>query len=73
MNWTTASMNLEDDFAKTRSIDLNEFIVRGGKSPYKSIKMIISTILMTTMFFFLFFGPLLMEGLLHYITPFGPS
>ena len=29
------SMGLEDDQAKTRGIDLNEFTVRGGKFPYK--------------------------------------
>ena len=38
MNWTTASMSLEDDQAKTRGTDLNEFTVWGGKFPYKSIK-----------------------------------
>ena len=35
MNWTTTSMGLEDDQAKTRGTDLNEFTVRGGKFPYK--------------------------------------
>ena len=73
MNWTTASMDLEDDQAKTRSTNLNEFTVRGGKSPYKSIKPITSIILMATLFSFSFFDLLLMEGLLHYISLFGPS
>ena len=54
MNWTTASIDLEDDQAKTRSADLNEFTVRGGKFPYKSIKPITSIILMATMFSFYF-------------------
>ena len=73
MNWTMASMDLEDDQAKTRSTNLNEFTVRGGKSPYKSIKPITSIILIATVFSFYFFNPFLMEGLLHYITLFGPS
>ena len=59
MNWTTASMDLEDDQAKTRSTDLNEFTVRGGKFPYKSIKPITSIILMATVFSFYFPIPLL--------------
>ena len=73
MNWTTASMDLEDDQAKTRSTNLNEFTVRGGKSPYKSIKPITSIILMATLFCFSFSDPLLMEGLLHYKAPFESS
>ena len=48
MNWTMASMDLEDNQAKSRSTDLNEFTVRGGKSPYKSIKPITSIILIAT-------------------------
>ena len=50
MNRTMTSMDLEDDQAKTRSTDLNEFIVRGGKSPSKSIKPITSISLMATVF-----------------------
>ena len=57
MNWTTASMDLEDDQIKTRSTDLNEFIFRGGKSPYKSIKLITSIILIVTVFSFSFLIP----------------
>ena len=37
MNLTMSSMYFEDDQAKTRSVDVNRFIVRGGKLPYKSI------------------------------------
>ena len=59
MNWTMTSMDLEDDQAKTRSTDLNEFTVRGGKFPYKSIKPITSIILMATVFSFYFPIPLL--------------
>ena len=73
MNWTTASIDLEDDQAKTRSADLNEFTVRGGKFPYKSIKPITSIILVAIVFSSSFFDPLLMEGLLHYIALFRPS
>ena len=76
MNLTTANTDLEDDQARTRNIELNEFTVRGDKFSYKSIKPITNIILMAKMFsfsFFFFFDPLLMEGLLHYIGPFGPS
>ena len=73
MNWTTASMSLEDDQAKTRGTDLNEFTVRGGKFPYKSSKPITSIIVIATVFFFYFSEPFPMEGLLHNITPFKPS
>ena len=37
MNFTTASMDLKDDEAKTKKIKLNEFTVRGGILSYKSI------------------------------------
>ena len=57
MNWTTTSMDLEDNQTKTKSIDLNEFTVRGGKFPYKSIKPITSTILIATIFFLYLFDP----------------
>ena len=57
-----ASMDLEDDQAKTRSTDLNEFTVRGGKFPYKSIKPITSIILMATMFSLNSLGP---SSLIH--------
>ena len=73
MNWTMASMDLEDDQAKVRSTDLNEFLVRGGKSLYKSIKPIASIILRVAAFSLPFSNPLLMEDLLHYIYLFGPS
>ena len=72
MNWTTASMDLDDDQAKTRSTDLNQFTVRGGKSPYKSIKQFTNITLMVTVFSLSFFCPPLKEGPLHYIFPFGP-
>ena len=73
MNWTTASMDLNDDQTRTKSTDLNQFTIRGGESLHKSIKLNTSIILMVTMFSFSFFGPSLMEGLLCYIVPFGPS
>ena len=73
INQTTASMSLEDDQAKTRGTDVNEFTVRGGQFPYKSSKPITSIIVIATMFFFYFSDPFLMEGLLYYIVPFGPS
>ena len=50
MNLTTVSMDLEDDQERTRNVELNEFIVRGGKFSYKSIKHVTSAILMVTGF-----------------------
>ena len=50
MNLTTASIDLEDDQARIRNIELNEFIVQGGKFSYKSIKHVTSAIFMATMF-----------------------
>ena len=73
MNWTTTSMDLNDDQTRTRSIDLNQFTVRGGKSLYKSTRLNTSIILMATVLSFYFSYPFLTEGLLHYIAPFGPS
>ena len=57
MNWTTASMDLDGDQAKTRSTDLNRFTVRGGKTSYKSTKPNTSIILMATVFSSYFFDP----------------
>ena len=68
-----ASMDLDDEQAKTRSTDLNQFTIRGGKSSYKSIKQVTNITLMATVFSLYFSYPLLMEGFLHYIAPFGPS
>ena len=64
MNLTTASMDLEDDQARTTNIELNEFTVRGGIFSYKSIKHVASAILMATMFFALNFWITIHEGLL---------
>ena len=68
-----ASIDLEDDQVKTRSTDLNEFTVRGGKSSYKSIKPIVNIILIVTVFSLSFFNPFFIEGFLYYIAPSGPS
>ena len=57
MNQTTASMNFKDNQARTRSIDLNEFTVQGGKYSYKSIKLITSIIQMAIVFSFSFSIP----------------
>ena len=73
MKLTTASMDLEDDQASTRNIELNQIVVRGGHLSYKSIKHVVSAILIATVFFLYFFDPFHMRGLLHYIVPFGPS
>ena len=73
MNWITTRMDLKNDQARTRNIELNQFTVRGGNYSYKSIKQSSSTNLIATIFCFYFFDPLLMEGFLHYIISFGPS
>ena len=73
MKLTTAMMDLENDQTSTRYIKLNEIAIRGGQLSYKSIKHVVSAILIATMFFLYFSYPLLMEGLLHYISPSGPS
>ena len=73
MNWRTASMDLNDDQTKTRSIDLNQFTIRGGKSSYKSTKPYTNIILMAIVFSLYFSDPSLMKGLLHYIALFEPS
>ena len=57
MSRITASMDLEDNQTKTRSTNLNEFTVRGGKFSYKSVKPITSTILIATVFFLYFSDP----------------
>ena len=51
MNLTTVRMASEDGQARTKNIKLNEFIVRGGLSPYKSIKLVTSIILIATVLF----------------------
>ena len=73
MKLTTAMMDLENDQTSTRYIKLNEIAIRGGQLSYKSIKHVVSVILIATMFILYLFDPLLMEGLLHYIVPFRPS
>ena len=62
MKLTTAIMDLEDDQASTKNIELNEIVVRGGQLSYKSIKHIRSVILIATMFFVYFSDLLSHEG-----------
>ena len=71
MNWTMVSMDLNNDQTRTKSTDLNQFTVQGGKSLYKSTRLNTSIILMATVFSLYFSDSFLMEGLLHYIIPFG--
>ena len=73
MKLTTVSMDFEDDQASTKNIELNEIVVRGGQLSYKSIKHVVSIILITTLFFLHFSHPLFMKDLLHYIAHSGPS
>ena len=69
MNWTTASMDLNDDQTRTRNTDLNQFIVRGGKLLYKLTRLNTSIILMATVFSFYFSDLFLVKGLLHFMAP----
>ena len=39
MNLTTVRIASEDGQTRTKNVELNEFIVQGGLSPYKSIKL----------------------------------
>ena len=48
MELTIASMDLEDDQANTKNIELNEIVVRGGQLSHKSVKHVVSVILNTT-------------------------
>ena len=70
---TTTEMDLEYDQASTKNIEMKEILVRGGRLSYKSIKHVVSAILIATIFFLYFSDPFLMEGLLHYISPFRSS
>ena len=51
INLTTASMDLEDNQARTRNVELNELIIRGGKFSYKSIKQVTNITLIAIVFF----------------------
>ena len=73
MKSTTAKMNLKCDQASIKNIKLKENIIRGRQLSYKSIKHVVSAILIATVVFFYFSDSSLMEGLLHYIPPLGTS
>ena len=69
-------MDLNDDQTEIRSIDLNQFTVRGGKSLYKSIRMNTSIILIATVLSFYFSDPpspgvsvLLYSSFFEYLDP----
>ena len=63
MELTIASMDLEDDQANTKNIELNEIVVRGGQLSHKSVKHVVNVILISTMFFLSPPDPHLIEGL----------
>ena len=55
-----------------------EFIIKYNKRPRiklspRAPKFVEPTLLIATIFCFYFSHPFLIEGLLHYIVPFGPS
>ena len=66
MSLTMASMDL-------KKIELNKFTVRGGILSYKSITIGYKYNSDCYSILSLFSDPFLMEDLLHYIAPFGPS
>ena len=51
-------MDLEYDHASTKNIEMKEILVRGGQLSYKSIKYVVSAILIATVFFLYFSDPL---------------
>ena len=73
MKLTTAKMKLGGDQASIKNIELKEIIVRGGQLSYKSVKHVVSAILIATVFFSLLCRSLSYEGLLHYISPLASS
>ena len=63
MKSTTAKMNLKCDQASIKNIKLKEIIIRGRQLSYKSIKHVVSAILIVTVFFFsIFLIPLSWRG-----------
>ena len=48
MNLTTVRTASKDGQAKTKNVELNEFIVQGDASPYKLIKLITSIFFIAT-------------------------
>ena len=54
---TTANKALKDDQTEIRSNELNVFLVRGDKCSYKSIKQVVSAILIVTVFSLFFRSP----------------
>ena len=73
MNLAMASLDFKYDQARTRSIELSQFFVRGGKLLYKSIGHITNAILIAAVFFLSFLALSSMEDPFYYIVPFGLS
>ena len=55
MELTTTSMDLKDNQASINNIELNEIVVRGGQLSHKSVKHVVSVILISTVFILFFF------------------
>ena len=67
-NWTMAIMELNDNQAQTRCIDINILSVQGGYNHVYWSQLNIETILITTVFYFSFFrSPLHEESFTLYI------
>ena len=63
-------MDLEYDQVSTKNIEMKEILVRGSQLSYKSIKHVLSAILIATVFFLYFSYPLPHEGSLTLYSSF---
>ena len=67
---TTTEMDLEYDQASTKNIEMKEILVRGGRLSYKSIKHVVSAILIAIVFFLYFSDPFPHGGFLALYSSF---
>ena len=67
---TTTEMDLEYDQASTKNIEMKEILVRGGRLSYKSIKHVVSAILIAIVFFLYFSDTFPHGGLLALYSSF---
>ena len=63
-------MDLEYDQASTKNIEMKEILVQGGQLSYKSIKHVVSAILIATVFSLYFSDPLPYGGFLALYSSF---
>ena len=68
MNWTTATMEWDENQAQLRDVNANKLVVRGGHFGIKRSQLGISIIWITTMSSLPFSNPLLRKDLSCYIA-----